>query len=347
MTVCRDIQGKLTAYLEGDLTPEEKGPIDAHLACCPMCKAAFVDLQKTTDLVQGLEDVEPPHWLTRKIMTLVHEEAEQRVGIIRKLFYPLRVKIPIQAFATALVVVLGVYVYKATGPEIKAVQAPWAAEEAAPLAAPQKKSAEIDRRSPLPADKPVRQQISGRETRAVPSRPIEEKTLPGEHKIDVKQEANVQKTEEAPGVSTSLRDEQVARERRVAVPPVPFVKSKDSRESASNGVEENRVQRKLDASSPSKSAYAGKPASIALTLRVKDAQSATTEAVRLVGQLGGTGTATESTPSGALLTTVLPARNFTIFLERLARLGILKEKVPRTGLPEGNVFLRIEISGDT
>ncbi|OPY71233.1 MAG: hypothetical protein A4E63_01621 [Syntrophorhabdus sp. PtaU1.Bin050] len=345
MTVCRDIQDKLTAYLEGDLTAEEKSLVEAHLASCKVCKAALIDLKKTTDLVQSLEDVEPPPWLTRKIMTLVREEAEQKGSILQKLFYPLRIKIPIQAFATVLVVVLGIYVYKATGPEIKAVQAPPAAEETAPLAAPQKKPAKIDRRSPLPADKPVRQQSPEKETKAAPSRPIEEKALPTEQRITTKQETKTQKIEETPGATAPRRDEQISSSGQAAAPSMPFVKGKDSLGSVSSGMEESRKRLGAGAASPSKSVYAEKPAPIALSLLVKDVQLATAEVVRLAGRMGGTGTATKTTPSGVLLTTVLPAENFAAFLERLARLGTLKEKVPRTGLPEGNVFLHIEVSG--
>ncbi|OPX95695.1 MAG: hypothetical protein A4E58_02010 [Syntrophorhabdus sp. PtaB.Bin006] len=345
MTVCRDIQDKLTAYLEGDLTAKEKSLVEAHLASCAVCTAALVDLKRTAGLVQSLEDVEPPPWLTRKIMTAVREEAEQRTGFFRKLFYPLRIKIPIQAFATVLVAVLGVYVYKATGPEIKTVQAPPAAEEAAPLAAPQKRPTKADRQSPLPTKESVRQQIPERETKVAPSRPIEEKALPTEQRIITKQETKTQKIEEAPGATAPRRDEQVSSRGQAAAPPMPFAKEKDSLGSVSSGMQKKHEM--LEAVPPSKLMYAEKPAPIALTLRVKDVQSATAEVVRLTSQMGGTGTVTKSIPSGALLTTILPARNFTIFLERLARLGTLKEKGIRIDLSQGDVSLHIEISGDS
>jgi len=198
----------------------------------------------------------------------------------------------------------------------------------------------------LPADKPVRQQIPEQETKAVPSRPIEREVLPTEQKITTKQETKAQKLEETPGAVAPPRDKQVS-SRGQTTPPMPFVQEKDSLGSVSSGTEENRKRPGGGATSPSKFMYAEKPAPIALALRVKDVQSATAEVVRLTGQMGGTGTATKSIPSGTLLTTILPAQNFTIFLERLARLGILKEKNTRNNnLPQGDVSLRIEISGD-
>ena len=62
--------------------------------------AVLEDLRKTVELVKGLEEVEPPPWLAQKIMAHVKDESEKEVGIFRRLFYPLRVKIPLEAFAS-------------------------------------------------------------------------------------------------------------------------------------------------------------------------------------------------------------------------------------------------------
>ncbi len=69
--------------------------------------------------MQGLEEVEPPPFFEQRIMSRVREEAGQKQGILRKLFYPLHIKIPIQALATLLVAVLAFYVYQKGEPEMK------------------------------------------------------------------------------------------------------------------------------------------------------------------------------------------------------------------------------------
>ncbi|OPY77451.1 MAG: hypothetical protein A4E65_02736 [Syntrophorhabdus sp. PtaU1.Bin153] len=111
-------------------------------------------------------------------------------------------------------------------------------------------------------------------------------------------------------------------------------------------MEESRKRLGAGAASPSKFVYAEKPAPVTLTLRVKNIQSATTEVMRLAEQLGGTGTTAESTRWGAFLSTTLPARNFTIFVERIARLGTLDEKSIQTKHPPEDISLHIRISGD-
>jgi hypothetical protein len=68
--------------------------------------------------VQGLEDIEPPAWLSQKVMTRVREEAAPKEGILHKLFYPLHIKLPIQAIATILVAVSAFYVFKTIQKEI-------------------------------------------------------------------------------------------------------------------------------------------------------------------------------------------------------------------------------------
>ena len=62
--------------------------------------------------MHGLEEVEPPPFFEQRIMSRVREEAGRKQGILRRLFYPLHIKVPIQALATILVAVLAFYVYQ-------------------------------------------------------------------------------------------------------------------------------------------------------------------------------------------------------------------------------------------
>lgn len=122
---CKGIREKLSSYLEGMVSPEEKRLIEQHLPSCQECSTAVVDLKKTRELVQTLEEVEPPPWFTQKVMARVRAEEEARKSLLQKLFDPLRVKVPIQALATVFIVVIAIYVFKAGEPEMKkSVQAP-------------------------------------------------------------------------------------------------------------------------------------------------------------------------------------------------------------------------------
>jgi anti-sigma factor RsiW len=100
MLLCNDIEHNLSAYLEGTLSPEVKTIVEEHLASCPHCTKAVENLKKTEKLAREMEEVEPPPWFAQKIMSHVREEAQLKESLFRKLFYPLHIKIPIQALTT-------------------------------------------------------------------------------------------------------------------------------------------------------------------------------------------------------------------------------------------------------
>ncbi len=121
---CHNIQKMLSSYIEGIISPEESKLIDEHLSACSKCKEALYDLKKTLEYVQNLEDVEPPEWLTQTVMTRIRSETEPRKGILQKLFYPLYIKLPIEAVAVVLIAVTALYIFKTIQPEIKPAKAP-------------------------------------------------------------------------------------------------------------------------------------------------------------------------------------------------------------------------------
>src|SRR4030042_1731198 len=121
---CQDIQQKLSAYVEGILHPEEKILVDEHLTSCQKCNESLSDLRKTINYVHTLKDIEPPPWLTQKVMAKIKTEVHPKKGIIQKLFYPLHIKLPIEAVVTALLAVITIYIFKTMQPEMKLAQAP-------------------------------------------------------------------------------------------------------------------------------------------------------------------------------------------------------------------------------
>lgn len=92
-----DIRHKLSEYLDGSVTAEEKSSIEKHLKSCATCSDALNELRKTVEHIKAVEEVEPPAWMTQKIMASVRSEAEQKKSILQRLFFPLSIKLPIQA----------------------------------------------------------------------------------------------------------------------------------------------------------------------------------------------------------------------------------------------------------
>ncbi len=121
---CGDIQEKLSAYMEEILPPEERSPIDEHLRLCEKCSRYLSDLRKTIEYVKNLEEIEPPPWLTQKVMVRIKEEVIPKKGIIQRLFYPLHIKLPIEVAATIAIAITTIYIFKTIQPEVRLAKAP-------------------------------------------------------------------------------------------------------------------------------------------------------------------------------------------------------------------------------
>lgn len=115
---CRDLREKLSAYVDEQLPPDDKKAVRQHLDRCPRCNTHLEELRKGIEYVRELEGVEPPPWFVRKVMSKVLEEAGRNRGILRKLFYPLHIKIPLEAAATVVIVVTAFYVLRAVQPHV-------------------------------------------------------------------------------------------------------------------------------------------------------------------------------------------------------------------------------------
>jgi len=120
MKKCEEIENNLPFYLDNSLPDAEKQAVEKHLNSCARCTKALVELSNTQSVVSNLAEVEPPPWFKQKIMSMVREEAERK-SFVQKWFYPLKIKIPVQIFATVFVAVLAVYIYRAGEEQIKAV----------------------------------------------------------------------------------------------------------------------------------------------------------------------------------------------------------------------------------
>lgn len=129
---CKDVRERFSAYIEGFSPPHEAGEIEHHLASCRECREAGEELRRTIRLLAALPDVEAPPWLKQKIMTRIRDEAEAKPGLMKRIFHPLRIKVPIQVFATVLIAVTVMYVYTGVKREAKILQPPAGPVQVAP-----------------------------------------------------------------------------------------------------------------------------------------------------------------------------------------------------------------------
>lgn len=101
---CAEIQNRLSEYFDKSLDAISAKAVELHLASCLLCRAEAVALNDCIRQVAALPAVEPPPGFAQRVMAHVRE-IEARPTLWQRLFFPLKIKIPIHA--SAVVVVAG------------------------------------------------------------------------------------------------------------------------------------------------------------------------------------------------------------------------------------------------
>ena len=319
---CNDIEGKLTAFQEGTLSLEEKNLVEDHLGICPKCTSVLADLEKTAVLLKNLPDVEPPPWFTQKIMAKVREEAEHKDSLLKKLFYPLRVKIPLEAFAALLVVIMGVYIYQSTTPETRTV-----------VQTPQAKTQQPTHNAVTPQEstkavKDVTEKFAPSEQQqraATPSLPAADMTLEKKHE----------------GIREAPRPQQ-----EPASSPVQLAREKDAMGVSGALQKDEQEQKKARTSQPSKSTLAVKQAVTTLSVQVADVHVAIQEIERILAKLGAQDVTRDSRDGNEYINAQLQAKKTVELLHQLSVVGDVKQKDISKESKEGIALFRIEVSRD-
>lgn len=327
------IRHMLSEYIDGAVTAEEKSEIEAHLKTCEQCKGAVSELRKTIEHIKQVEEVEPPAWMTQKIMAQVREEAEKKRSIFQKLFYPLAVKLPLEAVGVLFLAVTAFYVYQTMQPTEKYYQAPveiQSKQEPAPeitakgsenkisdssrqlMQAPQSPNYKALDMKPE-YEKPAPPILADRIAPApAPSGPIEQPIL-------AKKEAAVEKRSASPQAGAS----NMAEKQGAAV--VPQIKLKSS----------TRVQKKKAAA-----VEANGPAII---LRAKDINSAAREIEQAINRLGGSISRKETTEARIIFTVSVNVQKIQELKTKLKLIGEIEGETGTLGFQDDMVELKIEL----
>jgi anti-sigma factor RsiW len=305
---CNEIENRLPAYLENLLSPEEKKSIEEHLASCSRCIRTSEALKMAQGIVQDLADVEPPPFFEQRIMSRIREEAAQKQGILRKLFHPLYIKVPIQAFATVLVAVVAFSIYRTVMPELRDMAPP-----ATTLTEPAKDQATVESRKAPAAPAAVTPAIR------TPAADLPEKK---------------QQRFAAPAIENSAKADHVAGS------PLPLQEARvlAMKSAAPSMAAREKERLPLRAETPSL---------LDLTIHVKDMHIAVREVEERLAQASGRIIERRRLDGREFLKAEVAAQNLAAFLDRIEAIGRVKvEKSPRD-VREGTVTIKIEIAGET
>jgi hypothetical protein len=354
---CKDIEILLPALLEGALSADESKRVRDHLMKCPSCSKALEDLKASGEMVRNLEEVEPPAWLKTRVMARVREEAGQKESIFRKLFYPLHIKIPIQALATVLIAVVAWNVYKTGEPEFRQIAPPPAVQEVPHAQAPSEPVKTTEPEPATPALKKEAGERAGvREKKALAPSPTENQLMRQEPAVQDAAKADAVNTAEpikaARSAAASVKDEeglkgagamrQTEMDRAVRA-PARDQKQKAMKAPVGAVAKEAGKQEAPSAASPRLSAAPPAQPVLNMILRVRDPAAAAGETADLLKKFGGQVVKRQTVEGRETLSVTIQSENLETFREKLKSLGKIHEKPNVPSLPAGELSIRIEI----
>ena len=118
---CSGIQELLSEYIDGTLDEKAVHVVERHISVCEDCKETLASLSAMVEELNNLEPVKPPADFLEKI----HQRMEPRFDInriLRKLFVPFKIKIPLQLAAAATASILVVMVLNLQKSEYQRMQ---------------------------------------------------------------------------------------------------------------------------------------------------------------------------------------------------------------------------------
>jgi hypothetical protein len=323
---CSSMREKLSAYLDDAVSREERDLIEEHLGSCAECSSDLADLRKTVQHLKGLEEVEPPAWMTQKIMAELREEVRRKKGILGRLFYPLYIKLPLEAVAAVLVVGIALYVYRGIGPETRFEKAP--PKESAPQIL-QREIIKEDKIGPYARGevKKVPGEVTG-----APVTPVEE---PASGKTEVKTDEReaAPKTPEPPAPTSFMQEE------RQEAPSTP---ADEAARSAAGSLKKAEKREAVQAAPKLKAFSEEKTGSLVLTVKVRELESAGKEVEKIIVALEGRIIERQSYDGRQILVVDLRAAKIDELFERLKLVGDVGEKGPSQKGREETIRVRIE-----
>ncbi len=321
---CSNIKNRLSAYLEGEVSADEKTLIEEHLNSCAGCSADLADLKKTIEYVKEIEEVEPPVWMAQKIMARIRDEGQRKKGIFQRLFYPLHVKLPLEAVAALLVIGVALYVYRDISPEIRLAKAP--TEESAPQTL-QREVVKEDKIGPFrkSEEKNIPQEVTIAPEKPV-AEPVPDKSQPKD------------RIESAPKAPEPSKQSELRYEERKA--PAPAVAGA-ARPEAGALMEEAKKELFQEAPKMKASSEVRIEATV-LTVKVRDFEGANREIEKIVTALGGKVIDRQFLEGKKIFVAEIYSNRFSDLLDKLKSVGEVKEEKMIKGR-EGAIRVKIEV----
>jgi hypothetical protein len=294
---CHDARELFSARVDEALTAEERASLDAHLAGCGDCRRELDRFRRTVALLHGVAPVRAPAGFVDRVLEAARP-GPWRTRLLRRLFWPLPVKLPLHAAAVALIAVTAVYLYE-HAPEVREAARPPAPPSPtveAPRQEPPRK--EAPRAAPPPVLAPGGRQGVAPSTPAPPP-PAPEVQLKKERAFDTGDVAPPEREVKPSGPAES--------------PPLPEARSDTSAERAKSLARPAAPPRVADQAAP-----VGR---VSGRLAVGDRDTADRALGELLARMGGVEVGRRQEAGGVVVEILLPGVAYAEFAEGLARIG--------------------------
>jgi len=75
---CRKVSRRLSAYIEGDLAPQETTQLEGHLKTCASCRRKIADLRLIIETSHQLEQKEPGPYFVNRLLCAIGRKSSPR-----------------------------------------------------------------------------------------------------------------------------------------------------------------------------------------------------------------------------------------------------------------------------
>lgn len=144
---CHEARGLFSAKVDDLATREQRSALDGHLQRCADCAREWERFRQTVGLLHSVTEARAPAGFARRVVAAPPPERWHR-RLLRGIFLPLHVKLPLEAAALVLVSTLVIVLYRQTPEFQRAVEAPPSpgVTAAAPRSPPEVAQSEASRR---------------------------------------------------------------------------------------------------------------------------------------------------------------------------------------------------------
>lgn len=332
---CNDIRKLMQAQIEGLLPSDQRALVEGHLRSCEQCRLYASELKRTIETLRGLDEIEPPADLTAKVMRKIRADAPPQKSWIERLFFPLHIKLPVEAMATLLLTVAAILVYKNMTPELRQMDVQVQPQAPATKTMPAEPEKEIEMKE---TSQPKQQYEEPRQ---------KEEARPADSAFKMETHDNAYIKEEKPvGQSApAVAPTMPAPSSSFAPSPAlaPAARQAETGKASGMAVREEAVREAAPAAARAK--LAAKKAAdelAAFTIMVKAPDTARNEVDAYLARNGGELKVLEQTESRIIMTVKLDPAKTGKFLALLRSLGRIKEDKKDLAAESGFFRLVIE-----